>query len=375
MNLHRFTPKRFLPFLFCLSLVFGAAGPIDFTPSAEAATSAEKRKLRKFKRDARKFKKQARMLRRQLARALLPDPAPPFIEMVTVGNPGNAPDSTTYGAVAETFQIGKYEVTNVQYAAFLNAVAAADPNGLFNASMESDARGGIRQFGTTPNFEYAAKAGMGDKPVNYVSFWDACRFCNWLHNGMPEGAQGGLTTELGAYDLTVPANLTNNTVTRLPGAKFFLPTEDQWYKAAYHQPAGAGGDADNYWLYPTGANDPDAPTVASVNAIGEITNGVGDDNIANYARGADWDSDDSGANEDGNVATVGSGGPGSASFYGACDMAGNVWEWNETIISSSFRGLRGGAWDFFENSLRSSSRSGGGPDVEGSIDGFRVASP
>jgi hypothetical protein len=49
------------------------------------------------------------------------------IDWVTVGNPGNAADDTGYGAVAGTYQIGKYEVTNAQYAEFLNAKAASDP--------------------------------------------------------------------------------------------------------------------------------------------------------------------------------------------------------------------------------------------------------
>jgi len=296
--------------------------------------------------------------------------------MVTVGNAGNGTDAgnvseaSVYGAVATAFQIGKYEVTNAQYAAFLNAVAAEDPNGLFDANMESNARGGITQFGTSPNFGYAAKAAMRDKPANYVDFWDACRFCNWLHNGMPSGIQDNTTTEGGAYTLTVTTPV-NNSVNRNPGATFFLPTEDQWYKAAYHQPASSGGDTDDYWLYPTKSND--VPTVGTVNAIGEITNDDG--NIANYDLGADWDSDGDEVDESGNMTTVGSGGPGSRSPYGACDMAGNVYEWNETIISSSFRGLRGGSWNNNENFLRSSDRNNDNPGFAFSLVGFRVASP
>ncbi len=56
------------------------------------------------------------------------------IDMVTVGDPGNTADTTTYGAVADAFQIGKYEVTIGQYTDFLNAVAATDPYSLYNAS-------------------------------------------------------------------------------------------------------------------------------------------------------------------------------------------------------------------------------------------------
>jgi formylglycine-generating enzyme required for sulfatase activity len=107
--------------------------------------------------------------------------------------------------------------------------------------------------------------------------------------------------------------------------------------------------------------------VGTVNTFGEITNDGA--NIANYNRGADWNG------QDGNLTTVGSGGSGSASFYGAFDMVGNVFEWNEAVISGSFRGLRGGSWDGSEFFLRSSFRNNFNPDNEFFDIGFRVASP
>ncbi len=63
------------------------------------------------------------------------------------------------------------------------------------------------------------------------------------------------------------------------------------------------------------------------------------------------------------------------SFYGAFDMAGNVFEWNDAVISGSDRGLRGGSWSFNEFNLRSSIRDFNFPDFESNIIGFRVASP
>ena len=110
------------------------------------------------------------------------------------------------------------------------------------------------------------------------------------------------------------------------------------------------------------------PTVATVNGIGEITNDDG--NLANYTSGADWNT------QNGNVTTVGSGGSGSASYYGAFDMCGNVGEWNETVIDGSFRGLLGGSWsDLGGFYLRSSNRLDFSPVFEGDFLGFRVASP
>ena len=123
-------------------------------------------------------------------------------DWATVGNPGNPGEvrpQGTFGSVADVYRISKHEVTNDQYTAFLNAVAGADPNGLYNASMGISASGGITQSGTGGNFSYAVKSGQGNHPVNFVSFLDAMRFTNWLENGQPVGAQGSGTTEDGVY--------------------------------------------------------------------------------------------------------------------------------------------------------------------------------
>ncbi len=124
-----------------------------------------------------------------------------------VGNPDNAADPLNegdipgIGSVAVEYRIAKYEVTNDQYVQFLNAVAATNANGLYNGSMGSNARGGITQNGSSGSFTYSVKTDMGNKPVNYVSFLDAMRFVNWLHNGQPTGAQDASTTETGVYTI------------------------------------------------------------------------------------------------------------------------------------------------------------------------------
>jgi len=247
------------------------------------------------------------------------------IETVPVGNPGNVADSTSFGAVADSFLVGATEVTNDQYAEFLNAVAGTDSHSLYNSKMGSDARGGIFQSGSIGSFTYGVKTNMGNKPINFVSFWDATRFTNWLHNGQTSGAQDNTTTEDGAYFLNGATNPNNVLILREPHATWFLPTEDQWYKAAFHQPAGEGGDSDDYWLYPTASNS--EPTVATANGVGDISNSGA--NIANYIFGTDWNG------QNGNVTTVGSAGVLSESFYGTFDQAGNVWEWSETVIDTS----------------------------------------
>jgi hypothetical protein len=179
------------------------------------------------------------------------------IPTVPVGNAGNAGEvqsQGTFGAVSYDYLIATTEVTNSQYAEFLNFKAASDPLGLYNTSMGSNARGGIARSGagTIPDpYVYTTKTDMGNKPVNFVSWYDAIRFANWLHNG-----QGNGDTETGAYTLEGGTATPSNglSITRNSGAIWFLTNGDEWYKAAYHQPAAQGGDSDDYWLFPTASN-------------------------------------------------------------------------------------------------------------------------
>ena len=188
---------------------------------------------------------------------------------------------------------------------------------------------------------------------------------NWLQNSRPSGetAETTETTENGAYPLN-GAITGGLTITRNPGAKYSIPSEDEWYKAAYHQPAGLGGDGDHYWLYPTRSN-----TVPG-NTIGALP-------LANHANffTSVYSVTQSGYDSNQNYLTAVGSYPGSASFYGTFDQGGNVFEWNDAVISGSDRGLRGGSWIDVENFVRSSTRINGSPDTQGSLIGFRVASP
>jgi formylglycine-generating enzyme len=285
------------------------------------------------------------------------------IPTVSVGNVGNVNDPLTgslYGGVSHAYRIGAHEVTNAQYAEFLKAKAANDPLGLYDENMGSNLRGGITQSGVSGSFTYTTRSNMANKPVNFVSWYDAIRFANWLHNG-----QGTSSTETGAYTIlgntATPSN--GPIVTRNAGAMWFLPSEHEWYKAAFYQPAAQGGDADNYWLYPTKSNS--EPTVATANAVGDISNPGA--NIANYNLGAGWNGQDFG-----NVTTVGSPGPLSQSFYGTLDQSGNVFEWTEANIAG-FRNIMGGSHNSTANFLQSSSRIFIGAFDSAHNNGFRVA--
>lgn len=293
------------------------------------------------------------------------------IDSVHVLDAGNPPDPTTgYGAVGYDYYMGKYEVTLAQYTAFLNAVAKTDTYNLYNTSMSTILNtAGITRSGAVGTYSYSV-IGTGTRPVTFVNWFDAARFVNWIQNGQPTGLQNATTTETGAY--TLNGALSGVTITKNANAQFWIPNENEWYKAAYYQPAAQGGDVDNYWLYPTASN-----------VIPNSRNGSGSDpNSANFNR------DDAVANGyNGGYAvsqsplyaanqqylTAAGAFSVADSFYGTFDQGGNVWEWNDTVIGSG-RGMRGGSWaNNVASQLSSSGRSSNSPTAEVSILGFRIA--
>jgi len=254
------------------------------------------------------------------------------IEIVTVGNPGNAGDPQTqgaFGAVEYVYAIGKYEVAAGQYTAFLNAVAATDTYALYNVNMWTHAQGcKIEQIGSPGSYRYRVAPDWANRPVNFVSWGDAARFANWLHNGQPTGAQDLTTTEDGSYFLdgmTTDGQLEG--VVRELDATWVIPAEDEWYKAAYHKNDGVTG---NYWNYPTSADsgvsheliDPDPGNNAT------FSGGI----VGDWTIGAPYYRTEVGAHEN------------SASPYGTFDQGGNVQEFNETVPEHDIRGIRGGSW-------------------------------
>ena len=284
------------------------------------------------------------------------------IQWVTVGDPNNAADTTNRGAVSDSFQIMKYEFTNQQYTNFLNSVDAGgiNPNSVYNVDMGNDIRGGISfTSGAASGSKYAVKSNMGDKPVNYVSWFDAARVSNWLMNG----ATSSSSTETGAYTL-VGGQTTGTAPARNNGATFYIPTEDQWYKAAYYM--GSGTNA-GYWDYATRSDT--APTAVTADTTG-IGSAGSTGNFANYLDDANWN------DRGGNVTTVGTNGVSSA--YGAFDMNGNITEWNDLtgLVAGSIRGVRGGYWGSFnEVSLQSTFNQEIATSVESDVYGFRLAAP
>lgn len=285
------------------------------------------------------------------------------IDTVTVGNPGNPDDlgpggAPIAGSVDYEYHIGKFEVTNTQYVEFLNAVdaAGANPRGLYNPQMTSDPLGGVNFFSAAANgSKYSVKSGRGNNPVVFVSFFDAIRFANWLHNG-----QGNGNTEDGAYRLdggtAIPANA--DFVARSVTATWGLPTSDEWYKAAYHKNDGPTG---HYFDYPTStdatpfsAPPPGTAAPTPSNAANFRLN----DGIANaYNNGYAVTGSEVLVPNTNYLSNIGAYSA-AHSPYGTFDQAGNVWEWIEDLQPLESRRVAGGSWinnpDFLASSASNS---------------------
>jgi formylglycine-generating enzyme len=260
------------------------------------------------------------------------------IDFVTIGNPGNPADTTGQpnpaGSVPYAYRIGKYEISEQMI---------EKANALDGLGITIDSRG-------------------PDKPATSVSWFEAAKFVNWLNTSeghMPAykfvpldrfsppdlvASQGFVLWQPGddGYD---PGNLFRNGL-----AHYFLPSADEWYKAAFYDPATA-----SYYDYPTGSNTP--PTaVASGTAPGtavfhqDLSAGPADIMQA-----------------------------GGLSPYGTMAQGGNIEEWEETELglvndnTLALRGRRGGAWETLASTFSASTRFGSGPSIPLAPTGFRVA--
>ena len=293
-------------------------------------------------------------------------------DMVTVGNAGNANDTVSdgYGAVAYSYQIGKYDVTIGQYTAFLNAAdpSGTNPNDIYNSYMGTklNIAGISYTSGASAGAKYAVIGPSGtaygqsgaNRPITYVSWFDAARFTNWMTNG-----QGSGSTETGAYDLATAA--AGIAPAKTPGATFYIPNENEWYKAAYYSPAlnsGSGG----YYAYATQSN------TAPGNVVGSTANQANWSKVNTFSvtQSTSYSASQNYLTDVGAFTN-------SGSYYGTFDQSGNVSQWNDLDgTAGSSRGSRGGGWDGGSALFLSSSYSDSwAPSYENNSIGFRLASP
>ena len=244
------------------------------------------------------------------------------LETVVVGDPGNVPDQTGFGAVSYQYSIGKFDVTNAQYTEFLNAKASnSDPYGLYSGYMATNACGGIVRSDTAP-YLYSAKPGHENQPVVYASWYDAVRFANWLTNGQGDG-----DTESGAYAITgsgpnwsVSIPNESQRAAWASGQKryWMMNSENEWYKAAYYK---GGSMYAGYWPYPNRSDD--VPTSQTP---------PGDSDSANFKDPVNGYAVTQSTIFDANVDYLTDVGVYSQSYsaYGTFDQGGNAWQWIET---------------------------------------------
>jgi len=256
------------------------------------------------------------------------------IDFVNIGNAGNANDtgagggsySSPYGGVSYNYRMGVTEVPQ-------DWIAKATNLGLSNVT---------------------AGAWTGNQPAANISWYQAAAFVNFLNTST--GHQAAYQLDAGATALTLWSSVQawqagGENLYRHKDAFYFLPSETEWYKAAYHQNDGVTA---NYWDYATASNT--APT-AVVSGTGAGTAVF--DNVTTSPAAVDNN--------------------GGLSAYGTRGQGGNVWEWQESAFDgvndspSENRAYRDGSWVHAEVGLRSTARlgivSGEYLDV-----GFRVAS-
>jgi len=306
------------------------------------------------------------------------------MEMVPVGNPGNAADDTGYGTVDYAYSIGTYEVTAGQYTEFLNAVGGVDAYGLFNTMMWSGQYGcKIERYdgsGTAGDpYRYRVAGDFANRPVNYVTWYDAAMFANWLTSG--DIRQGAYDTHSaagwGEKDASDYSGVTAHDSPEMDaligtyGTVYVIPTEDEWYKAAYYTPVRSG-----YYDYPTSSSI--AP--GYVDDAGELSraNVPFADGVTDPGNYATYNGDHTSGGRYGidhpYYRTEVGEWENSGSPYGTFDQGGNVWEWIETLVDE-FRVERGTGFARDAFFLRASSRYiYARPTSDASVDGFRVAS-
>jgi formylglycine-generating enzyme required for sulfatase activity len=256
------------------------------------------------------------------------------MEFVTIGNPGNAADTTgspnPAGSVAYTYNIGKYEVSR-------DMITKANSAGSLRITMA----------------EMGIYGGNGLlKPATGISWYEAATYVNWLNTST--GGTAAYKFVGGTFQLwsSTDAGYNANNMFRNSLAKYWLPSSNEWYKAAY-------GNLNGTWNnYATGSDS--APTA--------VASGTGA-NTAVYTQ--------SGPDLTGPADITSAGG---LSPYGTMGQGGNVWEWNETAQDginntvTEYRGTRGGQYASDGNNISSSVNGANLPTYQDVVTGFRVAS-
>jgi len=220
------------------------------------------------------------------------------IDFVPIGNAGNAANTTGFGAVPYEYRMGTYEISQ-------NAIDKATASGMANVT---------------------AGPWTGNQPAANINWYEAAAFVNWLNTSTGKTAAYDLAWDGSAWSMNLWSSgqawtAGGENLYRNKDAFYFLPSENEWYKAAYYNPAGS-----NYFLYPTASSSVPTAVASGTGAGTAVYNGVASV-----------------------PATITS--AGGLSPYGTMGQGGNVFEWNESAFdgtnnsASEDRAFRGGSWD------------------------------
>ena len=171
---------------------------------------------------------------------------------VNIGDPGNRPDSARSlhppdrGSVAYLYEIGKYEVSE----------------------------GMINRFNASQNHKIVHDTRGPNKPATSVSWYEAAHFVNWLNTSQghqpaykfrrirekcltfPAFKDCGVSYQLSAWNPKDAWQEGGENLFRHKDAQYWLPSYDEWYKAAYYDL-----ESGKYFRYPT--RDGSQPTAVA----------------------------------------------------------------------------------------------------------------
>ncbi len=205
-----------------------------------------------------------------LASAAVAQVGPDGIDWVTIGAPGNRgydgpdPDNLVRGrgAVGYEYRIGRTEITTGQWMEFINTFKARSdavpyavlPTPVFwGADVDPAYSGPGTRYRLDPTDPNAAM-----RPVYGVSWRAAALYCNWQCN---DRSSALTAIDNGAYDRSTfgySGSLFTDQPAHNPGARYWIPTLDEWLKAVHFDPnaTGANGEQGRWWQQPNGTDTP-----------------------------------------------------------------------------------------------------------------------
>jgi formylglycine-generating enzyme required for sulfatase activity len=312
-----------------------------------------------------------------LSTSALAQPDSSGIDFVTISQPGNAPwtgnggFNNNKGQVNYEYRIGRFEVTTAQWAEFMNAALDRPSDDHIPHAFAPTEWGGVPTTPINPGGQrFNVPAGNAMLPAGGIDWRTCAIYCNWLHNNKSSDRSAFLS---GAYDVStfgyIGTTIFTDQVSRSPGARYYIPSADEWMKAAHWNPNRNGPGLGGWDLYSNGSDNP-----YTYGPPGVLVNGQ--PAMAN----AGWDRFSFPGHDPYNVALGAY--TGVTSPWGLFDVAGGTSEWTEATYQISdepgprFRFFEGSAWTWgFGNSSDHvrNPRGAEAPSFFGFDMGFRVA--